>query len=98
MPKKKTIDKNHNGVDDRLDTITNICAVILPFTTTDQLYKIYVEQKVEGVSAITWFLYGIFSFPLLAYAIKRKDFPMIVLNGLWVLVDFSVFAGVLMYA
>lgn len=88
-------DKNKNGVDDRLDTITNICAVILPFTTVDQLYLIYVQKKTEGVSVLTWLLYGLLSIPLLIYSIKRRDTPMIVLNGLWVLVDLSVWFGVI---
>lgn len=91
-------DKNRNGVDDRLDWITNACAVILPFTTLDQLYIIYIEKKIEGVSAITWFLYGLLSIPLLIYSLKRKDLPMILLNGLWVLFDFAVWAGVVIFS
>lgn len=96
--RRKKHDKNHNQVDDRLDTLTNICAVVLPFTTLDQLYLIYVKRQVDGVSAITWFLYGILSIPLLAYSLQRKDFPMIVLNGLWVVIDLSVWLGVILYA
>ncbi len=95
--KSKPVDKNKNGVDDRLDLITNICAVVLPFTTLDQLHIIYVQKRVDGVSAITWFLYGALSIPLLIYSVKRKDTPMILLNGLWVIIDWSVWVGVLMY-
>lgn len=95
MRKKLSRDKNHNGVDDRLDALTNIVAVILPFTTIDQLYLVYIQKKVEGVSALTWFLYGVLSIPLLIYSLKRKDLPMILLNGLWVVVDLAVWLGVL---
>lgn len=95
---KKTKDRNKNGVDDRLDFITNICAVLLPFTTYDQLKLIYIEKKVEGVSASTWVLYGLLTIPLLVYSIKRKDLPMIILNGLWVIIDFSVWAGVIIHS
>lgn len=95
MPKKNLRDKNKNGVDDRLDWATNVCSVILPFTTLDQLYLIYVKQEVTGISAITWFLYGFLSIPLLVYSIKRKDLPMILLNGLWVVFDFAVWFGVM---
>ncbi len=90
-------DKNHNGVDDRLDTLTNIVAVILPFTTIDQLYIVYIQKKTEGVSALTWFLYGVLSVPLLIYSIKRKDTPMILLNGLWVIIDLGVWLGVVIH-
>lgn len=94
---KRGKDKNKNGVDDKLDLLTNICAVVLPFTTFDQLYIIYIQKKVEGVSAVTWLLYAILSVPLLIYSIKRKDLPMIVLNGLWVIIDLAVWVGVLIH-
>ena len=91
---KRTKDKNSNNVDDRLDLLTNICAVALPFTTIDQLYIIYVKGETAGVSAITWFLYALLTVPLLIYSIKRKEPPMIILNALWVVVDLAVFVGV----
>lgn len=94
MIKKKIKDKNRNGVDDKLDLITNICSVVLPFTTLDQLYLIYVKGETAGVSAITWFLYGVLSLPLVVYSWKRNDLPMILLNGLWVIFDFAVWFGV----
>lgn len=95
--KKRLADKNKNGVDDRLDAITNICAVLLPFTTFDQLYLIYFHKKVDGVSPLTWLLYAILTVPLFIYSIKRKDFPMIILNGLWLIIDTSVWIGVLLH-
>jgi len=96
--KRQKNDKNKNGIDDRLDFFINACAVILPFTTLDQLYIIYVKGETAGVSAITWFLYGLLSIPLLLYSLKRKDLPMILLNGLWVIFDFAVWGGVLIYS
>lgn len=97
MPNKKILDKNRNGIDDRLDWLVSACAVILPFTTLDQLYLIYVQKQTAGVSALTWFLYGVLSIPLLLYSLKRKDLPMILLNGLWVFFDLAVWVGALLY-
>lgn len=91
---KKILDKNKNGVDDRLDLITNVCAVILPFTTLDQLYLIYVKKETAGVSALTWFFYGLLSIPLFLYSWQKKDLPMMLLNGLWVIFDWTVWLGV----
>lgn len=93
----KKIDLNHNAVDDRLDWITNICSVILPFTTLHQVYLIYVERETAGVSGPTWLLYAILSVPLFIYSLQRKDTPMIILNGLWVLFDLLVWFGVVLY-
>ncbi len=95
---KTKSDKNKNGVDDRLDIITNICSVILPLTTFDQLYLIYIKRQTLGVSAFTWFMYGLLSVPLFFYSVKRKDLPMIILNGLWVIIDWSVWIGVILYS
>lgn len=102
MPKKLSTrvilrDANKNGIHDHFDWIINACAIILPFTTLDQLYLIYVKKETAGVSALTWFLYGILSIPLLLYSIKRKDLPMILLNGLWVIFDLAVWVGALLY-
>lgn len=94
MIKNKIKDKNRNGVDDKLDLITNICSVVLPFATIDQLYLVYIKKETAGVSLITWFLYGLLSIPLLIYSLKRKDLPMILLNGLWVVFNFAVWFGV----
>ncbi len=96
--KRNRSDKDRNGVDDRLDRVTNICAVLLPFTTLDQLYIIYVKRQTDGVSALTWFLYAVLTIPLLFYSVVRRDKPMIVLNGLWVVIDLSVWFGVVLYS
>jgi uncharacterized protein with PQ loop repeat len=93
----KKIDSDHNAVDDRLDWITNVCSVVLPFTTLHQLYLIYVLRETAGVSGITWLLYAVLSVPLFIYSLQRKDTPMIILNGLWVLVDALVWLGVVLY-
>ena len=95
---KHSKDKNDNGVDDKLDLLTHICAIILPFTTVDQLYIVFYKKQTEGVSSITWLLYGILTIPLFIYSIKRKDTPMIILNGLWIIIDFAVWIGVLLYS
>jgi len=70
----------------------------LPLTTIDQLYIIYIQKKVDGVSALTWFMYGFLTIPLFAYPLIRKDKPMIILNGLWIIIDWSVWVGVLIHS
>lgn len=71
--------------------------MVLASKTIRQLYIIYDKRQVEGVPANSWFLYAVLTLPLLVYSIKRKDFPMIMMNGLFVCIDLSVFAGVLLY-
>lgn len=86
-------DKNKNHIDDRFDFLVNACALILPFTAIPQIYTIYIEKRTEGVSVVSWFLYAVFTIPLFIYSLKRKDIPMIILNGLWIAVNIVVAVG-----
>jgi uncharacterized protein with PQ loop repeat len=94
---RTSFDKNKNNVDDRFELIVNICSVVLPFTTLPQLYTIYIERMTEGVSIITWLSYTLLTIPLLIYSIRRKELPLILLNGFWVLIDAAVVIGLLLY-
>lgn len=93
----KRVDKNKNMVDDRFEVFVNICSVILPLTTLPQLYTIYVERITEGVSIITWISYTLLTIPIFIYSLKRKELPLILLNGLWILVNSAIVIGLLLY-
>lgn len=93
----KRIDKNRNRVDDRFEVFVNICSVILPLTTLPQLYNIYVGRLTEGISIITWISYTILTIPIFIYSVKRKELPLILLNGLWILVNTGIVIGLLLY-
>lgn len=88
-------DKNRNKVDDRLDSVVNVSAIALPLTTLPQLDMIYRQQLVEGVSALTWFLYALLTIPLWLYSLIRRDTPMLILNSLWLVIDLAVAFGVI---
>lgn len=93
----KRIDRNKNRVDDRFEVFVNICSVILPLTTLPQLYTIYVDRITDGVSIITWISYTILTIPIFIYSLKRKELPLILLNGIWILVNIGIVVGLLLY-
>ena len=76
------------------ETVVTICAFAVPFMTLPQLYTIYINKQVEGVSALTWLLYAVFTLPLFLYAKNKKDTPMVILNGLLILFEVLVVVGV----
>lgn len=56
------------------DILTNIAgwipAIILPIATISQLTKIVQEKTAEGVSLITWFLFGVANIGLYLFTEK----------------------------
>ena len=75
----------------------SVVAVIAPLTTLPQMYTIWIERSAAGISVLTWFLYTLFSIPLLVYGIVHKAKPLIVMYTLWIIVNLSVAIGALLY-
>ena len=83
------------------DILTNIAgwipAIILPIATISQLVKILQEKTAEGVSLITWFLFGIANIGL--YLFTEKYFALQSLVGLLgtAVLDFAILGVGLAY-
>ena len=80
-----------------LDKIVMVVAIFSPLATLPQLYKIWVEKLVSGVSLFTWSMYFIFTIPLFAYGIVHKDKPIIVMYLLWLIIGALVVMGLVMF-
>jgi len=83
------------------DIFTNIAgwipAIILPIATISQLTKIVQEKTAEGVSLITWFLFGVANIGLYLFTEKYLALQSLVgLLGTAVL-DFAILAIALVY-
>ena len=83
------------------DILTNIAgwipAIILPIATISQLAKIVQEKTAQGVSLITWFLFGIANIGL--YLFTEKYFALQSLIGLLgtAVLDFAILGVALAY-
>jgi uncharacterized protein with PQ loop repeat len=77
------------------DKFIMVAAVCYPLTTVPQITEVF-KGNTEGVSVTTWGGYIIFSFLFLIYGLIHKVKPMIVSNGLWVIVNSLVAVGVLL--
>lgn len=72
-------------------------AIIEPLTTLPQAYEIWVNQKTEGVSTFTWTMYFIAAIIWLFYGLQIKDKPLIISSMLWVITEFAVVVGLVLY-
>jgi len=79
-----------------LDYVIYIVAILSPFMTLPQLYLIWVNKTVAGVSAISWSGYVIFNLIWIYYGIVHKDKPIILTNLLWAVFQIFVVLGVLL--
>lgn len=83
------------------DILTNIAgwipAIILPIATITQLAKIIQEKNAEGVSLVTWFLFGVANIGL--YLFTEKYFALQSLVGLLgtALLDFAILGVAIFY-
>ncbi len=81
-----------------LDKTCIFFSVLMPATTLPQIYKIYATQNVVGLSLSMWVLYTIGVIPFLLYGIVHKEKPLIILNVLWLIAQFVIIVGILLYS
>lgn len=85
---RKRIYKNFEDIENTtktkktIDILIYVIAIIGPFMTIPQAYKIWVEQSALGMSLISWSYYLISSIIWLAYGILHKERPIIISNML----------------
>jgi len=70
-------------------------AIILPFSTALQLVKTLKTKEVEGVSALSWFLFGIANIGAFIMTGKFTSLPAILAFPLTTVLDFAIVAAVL---
>lgn len=81
-----------------LDRIIYIVAIIGPLMALPQLNKIWFLKDATGVSFLSWFLFGIVNLIWLFYGLVHKEKPIIVANMMWVIIDFSIAVGIVIYS
>jgi uncharacterized protein with PQ loop repeat len=77
-----------------IDRLVYFAAIFGPLMTLPQVYDVWVADT-PGVSVITWLAYCLIAVIWLAYGLKHKDKPIIILQVLWLILDIAVVAGTL---
>lgn len=80
-----------------LDRVIYFVGVSGPIMTLPQLYEIWINQNTAGVSLISWGWYLATAFVWLTYALVHKEKPLIVTYILWIIIEFFIVLGILIY-
>ncbi|HQU08192.1 MAG: hypothetical protein B7X04_03835 [Parcubacteria group bacterium 21-54-25] len=80
-----------------LDNITFVAGIAGPFTVLPQIWQIFTTHQAAGVSATSWTLMFIVTFPWIFYGIAHKDKAIIISFILWEVVNLIVVVGAVLY-
>ncbi len=80
-----------------LDKLTLVVGIIGPFTVLPQIYTIFSNKSAAGVSAVTWALIFLVTFPWILYGMAHKEKNIIISFILWEVVNATVVVGAIIY-
>ncbi len=75
-----------------------LVALVGPFSSIPQIVEIwFVDKSAVGVSFLTWSLFFLVSVVWFLYGWSRRDRPLIISNGLWMLGEAVIMIGALRF-
>jgi len=80
-----------------INRVCAVFAVIMPLTTLPQIHLLYTTQDASGLSLLMWVLYCVGCIPFLLFGIIYKHRQLVILNVLWLIVQFVMIFGILKY-
>ena len=80
-----------------IDMLAYVSAVVSPFMTLPQLYGVWIQKNVAGVSFVSWVGFAFFNLIFVLYGITKKEKLIIVNNSIWFIMQSAVAIGVLLY-
>jgi len=72
-------------------------AIIMPLTTLTQTIEIWSKKSAANVSLLTWSAYVLSAISWIAYSIIHKEKILILNSSLWLVLNFSVALGIVLY-
>lgn len=79
------------------DKVVYLASVGYPLTALPQIVKVFSRHSAHDLSLTSWVLYLVLESILLAYAIQKRLVPIIVQDGLWIVVYVILIVGILVY-
>jgi uncharacterized protein with PQ loop repeat len=77
------------------DKFVLILGIVESLSTLPQIYQIWVNKQVAGVSVFTWFSYSLIECIWLAYGFRQKDKALIGGSISWGIMELLVAIGAL---
>jgi hypothetical protein len=81
-----------------LDKLAYPIGVASLLMSSPQIYDIFVNQQVAGLTFITWFMWSLFNLFWIFYGIVHKVKAILFLNMGWFIVNGIVAFGILLYS
>ncbi len=80
-----------------LNTLAYAIGIIGPMVTLPQLYEVWIQKNVAGVSIFSWGAFTLLSIFWCYYAKRHNERPLIISQGLWAIMNGLVALGVIAY-
>lgn len=81
-----------------IDSLAYISGVIAPLMALPQLYIVWVDKNVAGVSAFSWGSFAFFNIIFIIYGYVNKEKLILFTNSLWFIIQAAIALGVLLYS
>lgn len=81
-----------------IDGMIYFVAIATPLMTFPQVWEIWINKSIDGVSVATWIAYLLASVCWLAYGILHRDKPIIYTQTLWIIFSAMVVVGLFVYS
>ena len=72
-------------------------AIVTPLALLPQVFQVFIDRNVAGLSVLTWSLLGVVNFLWSLYGFIHKQFPVFIANLLIGILDFIIVVGILLY-
>ena len=81
-----------------IDNLAFASGIFGQLMTLPQLYLVWIENQVAGVSVLSWSAYTINAIIWCTYGIVHKAKPIIIVYSIWIIMNGLIVAGVLLNA
>jgi len=80
-----------------LDRLVLVVAIIGPFMSFPQLFKIFYYQSAAGISVLSFALFSMINIPWIVYGFVHKDNPVVISSLIWFASNVMVAIGATIY-
>ncbi len=90
--------QEHARKRDPFDALIYPLGLLAPILTIPQVLKVWAQKNASSMSMFTWAGYVACSLVWIAYGIKKRDKPIVILNGMWLVIDLLMVLAIILYS
>jgi len=89
--------KTHRKIYKLFSAFAYCAAILSPLFTLPQLFQIWQQKNVQGLSLLTWGGYTLGSLLWCSYGILHKEKPIIITNLMLFIIYLAIVVGIFIY-